>query len=128
MAAVLQNEMNVNITLVTTSTWPGVGDLRLAEMELPDVLDGSGESILISSQAFNQGASKRAHCGWDRLRDASADRSHAASVVGHGGAAASWIPSAMPRGVVPFVPECPKPGHAPGPAARWPAIAKRAWR
>ena len=34
MAAVRQNEMNVNITLVTTSTWPADGPCRFGRGEL----------------------------------------------------------------------------------------------
>ena len=47
MAAVRQNEMNVNITLVTTSTWPAVGPFRFG------VVDGATVAGAVGSGRFD---------------------------------------------------------------------------
>jgi hypothetical protein len=57
IAAVRQNEMNVNITLVTTKTWPDVGPRRFGRGgvsvagEVESGRPGACSSMAISSQS-----------------------------------------------------------------------------
>ena len=45
IAAVRQNEMNVNITLVTTSTWPAFSDFRFEAGEMALRNEGASEGV-----------------------------------------------------------------------------------